>query len=379
MTGQGGNNGGVESGPLLTRIRNEIAHNGPLTIARYMDLCLGDPQFGYYRTRDPIGARGDFVTAPEISQMFGELIGLWCAHIWTTMGSPALVRLVELGPGRGTLMADLLRAAAAAPGFMDAADIHLVETSPVLRQCQADVLAPFGVRPTWHDRLEDVPPGPTVLVANEFFDALPIRQIERTSRGWHERLVGLGDNASDSGLAFGLSPDPLTGELPEAADMNSEQGTIVEYCAPAARISGLIAARLVRDDGAALIIDYGYRGPAAGDTFQALGRHRYVSVFEQPGTVDLTAHVDFSGLARPACALGAKAYGPMEQGRFLNFLGLDLRAQKLKSTATVKQANQIDSAVERLTAPQQMGQLFKVLAMTAPELPTPPPFGDPET
>ncbi len=386
MTGHSAGGGDVDESPLLARIRNEIREDGPITVARYMDICLGDPHFGYYRTRDPIGACGDFVTAPEISQMFGELVGLWCAHVWTTMGSPANFKLVELGPGRGTLMGDLLRASRAVPGFIDAANIHLVEISPVLRAQQAETLQPSGARPSWHDRLEDVPPGPTLLIANEFFDALPIRQIERTQGGWHERLIGLGavpgnadENTGTSGLAFGLSPDPLTGALPDAANVEVTPGTVVEFCAPAVHISSLVASRLARDNGAALVIDYGYRGPATGDTFQALGGHRYVSVLERPGNVDLTAHVDFSNLARPAAAAGARVYGPIEQGSFLDAVGIGLRARRLKANATAKQASDIDAAVERLTAPQQMGQLFKVLAMTAPGLPVPPPFGDPQT
>ncbi|MFL5098143.1 MAG: class I SAM-dependent methyltransferase, partial [Xanthobacteraceae bacterium] len=247
--------------PLEAEIGAIIAREGPISIARYMELCLGHPAHGYYATRDPFGARGDFVTAPEISQMFGELIGLWMLEIWNGMGRPAPCRLVELGPGRGTLMADLLRATRLLPDFKAAAAVHLVETSPALKRRQEAALASSGFTVEWHDRLEDVPQGPTLLVANEFFDALPVRQFLATERGWCERLVGV----EGERLIFGLRPEP---EL--ALGNPLRLGDVLEWPAAAVDVMSALAKRLSQNTGAALILDYGYWGPAFGDTLQAL-------------------------------------------------------------------------------------------------------------
>ncbi len=339
--------------PLAQSLREVIALEGPITVERYMSLCVRH----YYATRDPLGSAGDFTTAPEISQMFGELIGLWMLEVWNAMGRPAACRLVELGPGRGTLMADLLRATKLLPGFKAAASVHLVETSPSLRQRQQAMLAPLGFSVEWHDRLEDVPPGPTLLVANEFFDALPVRQFVATERGWCERLVGL----EGERLIFGLRPEPE-----QALGNPLRLGDVLECPAASVDLMGGLARRLARDTGAALIVDYGYWGPAFGDTLQAVKRHAPVDPLDEPGEADLTTHVDFQRLAHAASQQGVRVHGMVPQGGFLECLGLGARASALKSRATPAQADEIDKALERLTerGPKGMGELFKVLAVT---------------
>nr|WP_246717579.1 SAM-dependent methyltransferase [Microvirga flocculans] len=334
-------------------LREMIALEGPITVERYMSLCLAH----YYATRDPLGATGDFTTSPEISQMFGELIGLWMLEVWNGMGRPAPCRLVELGPGRGTLMADLLRATRLLPDFRAAASVHLVETSPALRQRQRAALASAGGPVEWHDRIEDVPPGPILLVANEFFDALPVRQFLATGRGWCERLVGL----EGERLIFGLRPEP------EAALGNPlRDGDVMEWPAASVDVMSALAGRIARDGGTALILDYGYWGPAFGDTLQALKRHRSVDPLEEPGEADLTTHVDFHRLAQAALACKARVHGIVTQGDFLQALGIAARAAALKARATPAQADDIDRALARLTerGATGMGELFKVLAVT---------------
>lgn len=338
--------------PLRDTLRETIALEGPITVERYMSLCLRH----YYATRDPLGSAGDFTTAPEISQMFGELIGLWMLEVWNGMGRPAC-RLVELGPGRGTLMADLLRATRLLPDFKGSATVHLVETSPALRAKQQTALASSGFSFHWHDRIEDVPSGPTLLVANEFFDALPVRQFVGTGRGWCERLVGL----EGEHLIFGLRPEPEA-----ALGRPLKPGDVLEWPGAAVDVMGGIARRLARDTGAALVLDYGYWGPAFGDTLQALKGHKPVDPLEEPGEADLTTHVDFHRLAQAAVSGNARAHGLSSQGDFLRALGIGTRASALKARATPAQAADIDRALERLTerGPTGMGDLFKVLAVT---------------
>ncbi len=354
---------------LRNRIRDMIALEGPITVERYMALCLQH----YYATRDPLGAAGDFTTAPEISQMFGEMIGLWMLEVWNAMGRPAPVRLIELGPGRGTLMADLLRAARLLPDFLSAVSVHLVETSPALQKRQQAALAPSGIRAQWHNCLEDVPPGPTLLVANEFFDALPIRQFVASDRGWCERLVGLEEDR----LIFGLRAEP-EGRLKKPLRI----GDILEWPASSVALTKGLAQRLARDSGAALIIDYGYWGPAFGDTLQALKHHAYVDPLAEPGEADLTTHVDFQRIAQAASEENARIHGMATQGDFLRTLGIETRAANLKQRVMLAQAADIDRALARLTetGPKGMGELFKVLALThdglesVPGLPVSPPL-----
>ena len=338
--------------PLEAEIRRSIETGGPIAVAGYMRLCLGHPQHGYYVTRDPLGVRGDFITAPEVSQMFGELIGAWAATVWRQMGSPA-VRLIELGPGRGTLMADALRAAKAMPEFAAALSVHLVETSPVLRGAQEAKLATAKCPVAWHAQIEEVPEGPCIAIANEFADALPVDQLVKDRDGWHMRMVGIVDDL----LAFVVSPDALPGQT----EIEAPRGAILEsrHDQPIA----VLAQRIARHGGAALVIDYGHVATGFGDTLQAVRGHQYADPLAGPGEADLTTQVDFAALARTARRAGAQARGPATQGDFLRRLGIEARATRLKQNATPQQAADIDAALARLTAPERMGELFKVLAI----------------
>jgi SAM-dependent MidA family methyltransferase len=343
---------------LVARLRD----NGPISIADYMDEVAGF----YYAHRDPFGAAGDFTTAPEISQVFGELIGLWCADLWTRLGAPDPVLLVELGPGRGTLMADALRAARRVPGFAAAARLHLVERSPRLRALQAERLAAHA--PQFHAAVVSLPAGPMLLIANEFFDALPIRQFERHGGAWHERRVAL---AADGGFVFQRDAQPDSrATFPAAAD-----GALKELCPAASAAAQAIAQRIARDGGAALVIDYGYYPSACGDTLQAVRDHKPHPVLDAPGSADITAHVDFAAVADAARAGGAAVYGPVTQGGFLKSLGIAAREAALLKSAMPAQQELIRSGVRRLIDPAEMGALFKVLALGQPGGPVPEGFG----
>ncbi len=358
----------------MTRLGAEIAaiiaDGGPIGVDRFMALALGHPVLGYYATRDPFGSAGDFITAPETSQMFGEMLGAWAAAVWAAMGEPGAVALVELGPGRGTLMADALRVAARVPGFAEALRIHLVETSPVLRDIQRGTLAGCGHDPIWHAGLDAVPDGPTILLANEFFDALPVRHYVRRARGWHERLVGLAGDA----LAFGLAPEPEPG-----LTLDAPEGAVIEVGLAGQGLAKVLAERLARQGGAALVLDYGYAVPAFAETLQAVRRHGFADPLLDPGEADLSAHVDFGGLARAARSQGAAVFGPVPQGDFLRRLGIAERAEALKRRASADQAAAVDAAFLRLveagtTERPGMGQSFKAFSIAAPSQPTPPGF-----
>jgi NADH dehydrogenase [ubiquinone] 1 alpha subcomplex assembly factor 7 len=362
-----------ELAPLESEIRRRIAVAGPMPVGEYMALCLADRQHGYYTTSDPLGARGDFITAPEISQMFGELIGLWMAAVWQQMGAPENVRIIELGPGRGTLLKDALRAANIVPAFRDAVVMHLVEINPVLEAQQERTLEHLSMPTFWHPALTDVPGGPAIIVANEFFDALPVNQVVKTEQGWHERQIEI-DSAG--GLAFTLAPAPIPHFerlLPPAVRRAPEQ-SIFEWRADTVAMD--IGRRIARDGGAALVIDYGHAESAVGDTLQAVGRHAFADPLTAPGTIDLTAHVDFQSLARAVEAMGPNAYGPIQQSAFLRRLGIETRANTLKANASRGTAGEIDAALERLigTSRSSMGALFKVMAFAPPKLGTPPGF-----
>ncbi len=357
--------GGVNA--LGEAILAMIDIDGPIDVERYMLLCLQHPRLGYYTTREGIGRAGDFVTAPEIDQMFGELIGLWAAQVWLDMGSPPALRLVELGPGRGTLMADALRATRIVPGFHAAVAVDLVETSPRLRAEQRSKLDGAGPPVTWHDAFADVPDGAAIVLANEFFDALPVRHYLRDADGWHERVVGRGD---DGRLRFGARREVV--EMPASL---GAPGEILEVAPIAARFMGEVAGRIARCGGALLACDYGHTVTGFGETLQALRAHAYADPLADPGEADLTAHVDFAALARAAVAAGAKAHGPVAQGVFLLRLGIAARARALKRNADARQADAIDAALARLTAPESsMATLFKVLALTRGDDPIPPGF-----
>lgn len=358
--------------PLAAEIRRRIALEGPMPVDRYMALCLAHPEHGYYPTRDPLGRGGDFTTAPEISQMFGEMLGVWAASVWAQMGRPAAFVLAELGPGRGTLMADLLRAGKAMGGFLDAAQVHLVEISPVLREAQRRTLAASGQALFWAADLDGIPDGvPLIAVANEFFDALPVRQLVHDGGHWRERMVGLGEGDA---LRFGLSSDPAPDITLPGMD-----GDLREFCPDGQRMARGFAQRLVRDGGALLAIDYGYAVSQPGDSLQALRRHAPLDPLACPGEADLTTHVDFEALAAAALAGGATVEPLLSQKTLLERLGVGVRAQALARAAPARQA-EIASALTRLTGTGegQMGTLFKALAIAAPGLVPLPAFDSPD-
>jgi NADH dehydrogenase [ubiquinone] 1 alpha subcomplex assembly factor 7 len=354
------------------RIARRIRAEGPLSLAAYMAMALHDPVEGYYARRQPIGAGGDFVTAPEISQVFGELIGLWCAEMWRRLGQPDPAILAELGPGRGVLMSDLLRAAATMPGFRRALRLHLVEASAVLRTEQQARLGRFD--PVWVPGVADLPDGPLLIVANEFLDALPIRQFVRGAVHWSERLVGLDD---EDRLVLVDGPESPAASLlvpPEQRD-GAARGAVVEICPAALALASSLGARLAHQPGAALFIDYGYFPRQHGPTLVALQRHRPVSILDAPGAADLSAHVDFAAFAEAGRAGGGEIHGPVPQRRFLAELGAGLRLAALRARATSAQRQALDSGVGRLLDPAAMGTLFKAIALVSPGLPPPPGFG----
>ena len=333
---------------FVAELRAEIAA-APVSVATYMARCNAH----YYATRDPFGRDGDFVTAPEISQVFGELIGAWLADQWRRAGSPTPSYVVELGPGRGTMMADMLRSIAAAKWQPE---IVLIEASPTLAAAQRRS-HPDAI--TVADLADVAGDAPVFIVANEFFDALPIRQIERGNRGWHERfVVSDGDQ-----IIHVFGSDDATPLVPHGL-VAAPVGSVLELSPVSAAIAAEIGARLRSQGGAALVVDYGHVGPVTGDTLQAVRRHAHADVFVDPGDVDLTAHVDFTALAIAAEGRGVRAWGPIEQGRFLRAIGIDARAEMLKQRATSAQAATIAAGVERLTHADAMGTLFKVMALT---------------
>lgn len=358
--------------PLAERMKALIASEGPLGLAEYFAMCLGDPEFGYYRTQEPFGRAGDFVTAPEISQLFGEMVGVFLVHAWQASGRPAAVRIAELGPGRGTMMADVLRVVEKlAPELAAAATVHLVETSERLKDIQHESLGARARRATWHDRMEAIPGGFLLLVANEFFDAIPIRQFVKTPDGFRERRVGIDANGR---LTFVVGPASLAeGELPPGA-REEPDGTVVEISPARTAIMGGIAARLRHQGGVALAIDYGHLVTGFGDTLQALRNHAFDDPLAHPGAADLTSHVDFADLATSARSAGASVVGAMTQGDFLLGLGILERAGVLGAGKDPSTQESIRVAVERLAAPGKgnMGELFKVLAVAGRPTGIPP-------
>lgn len=349
--------------PLADHLAARIRTEGPMSVAAYMAECLLHPTMGYYTTQTPFGSKGDFTTAPEISQMFGELIGLCLAQVWLDQGAPAPFTLAELGPGRGTLMADVLRATRGVAGFHAAARVVLVEASPRLRALQANALAPHDV--TWAEDSAALPEAPLFLIANEFFDALPIRQFVKDASGWRERLVGL---AGDD-LTFGLS-EPAPSPALDARFADDPPGTLVELCSQADTHIGEIARRIATHGGLALIVDYG-GWHSKGDTLQALKAHAFRPPLADPGQADLTAHVDFQALALAAGGLRAHY---TTQGAFLTALGIDVRAARLGQRLTGDALQNHNAAHHRLTDDTEMGSLFKVLGLTRPDAPPPPGF-----
>ena len=362
---------------LKDRIIGHITDNGPMNIAAYMSWCLLDPTQGYYPTRDPLGIDGDFITAPEISQMFGELLGLWLLQSWRNMGAPKTVQLVEYGPGRGVMMSDILRTAKLDKNFLAAINLSLIETSAALEAKQAERLAHAGVPVSWVGKLSDVPSGPTLIIGNEYLDCLPVRQFIMRDRfkgagGWHERLIDVHPQNPEK-LTFSIAPAPISKadqdllpqDLPDFKDddlleVNLGLGQIIDELAP----------RFKSHPCAALFIDYGPDETEFGDTFQALKKHEKVYPLDEPGMADLTARVDFAALAAHGSAAGLPIFGPAPQGAFLSRLGIEVRAVALSKSVPAGKAK-IARQLRRLTADAEMGTLFKALAIQSPGMPTP--------
>lgn len=347
---------------LAQRIARLIAAQGPISVAEFMTIALHDPLHGYYATRDPFGTAGDFITAPEVSQMFGELIGLWLAQAWLDQGKPARPRLVELGPGRGSLMADALRALKLVPELREQLDVVLVEMSPTLRRAQEETLKICGVPVTWAASFANIPQDrPLLLIANEFFDALPIRQYLKSGDAWHERMIVAG---ADGALGFALAPVPFPAAKVPADRHGAPDGGVYEAGEAGEAIVEQIAQAVAAQGGAALIVDYGYDTPGFGETLQAVKGHAFADLLREPGAGDLSAHVDFEALSRAVMRGGASVCGPVAQGHLLIELGIVGRAERLNAQV----------AMERLILPEQMGTLFKALAIVPNGAPSPPGF-----
>ena len=346
---------------LKDRIVRLIAASGPMSIADYMAVCLFDPEAGYYTTREPFGRTGDFITAPDVSQMFGELVAVWLTMRWREAGSPANAVIAEIGPGRGTMMADMTRIFCKLdPKMCACAQFALIEVSELLWQVQREALASSGLEFQWHRGLDDLPDGPLFLVGNELFDAVPIRQFVKTTTGWRERCVGIDDDGAlcfVAGLA-GIDPALLPADAADAPE-----GAIAEIAPAREALMETVCARIAASGGAALFFDYGHLTPATGDTLQALRGHAYDDVLAHPGEADLTSHVDFASLAAIAATHGLKTE-LTTQAQFLLGLGLLERAGQLGAEMDDAGRDEIRDAVERLAGPEQMGELFKVLAVT---------------
>lgn len=360
---------------LEDKLKHRIREAGPISVAEYMTICLLDPVQGYYPTRDPLGADGDFITSPEISQMFGEVLGLWCVQSWIDLGRPDTLHLIEYGPGRGIMMSDMLRAASLDPEFKSAVQVWLIEASAALEAVQGRTLGTAGVPVQWAKRLEDVPAGPSLIIGNEFLDCLPIQQLIcedpfAGKDGWVERRVGLDDKDR---LCFVKIDVPavgiLTDNLPEGAS-DARKNDLLETCPSTAQVIDSLAQRFAQSPGRALFIDYGPDETEFGDTLQALKRHEKVGVFSDPGNTDLTARVDFSAIGALAKAAGLTASAAVTQREFLSKLGLEMRAVALiRSKPDAKAV--IARQMHRLTDDAEMGELFKAICLSSPDLPAP--------
>jgi len=347
-------------------LKERIRTKGPLPVSEFMELVQMHPTHGYYRKSKPLGASGDFITAPEISQVFGELIGLWLAVMWEQLGRPQEVNLIELGPGRGTMMADMLRATRSIPNFFNTLSVHLVESNKHLRIEQKKALEKLETKISvqWHDTLNFIPPGPTLLVANEFFDALPIEQYVLCEGGWQLRYVDLSDTETFIFVEKKLkhfSVEPI----PESIRINSELGSVFEVCPEATSLAKSISKRLVSEGGAAIIIDYGHNKHSVGNTLQAVKQHEYCNVFDYPGECDLSSHVDFLALTEALNTSELTVHGPVFQGTFLKDLGILERTEQLAKSMSKEQALELRKSTRRLIASTQMGELFKVLTLNS--------------
>lgn len=356
---------------LEQQLKAYIAENGPISARAFIEACLYDPEHGYYRAGNPIGADGDFITAPEISQMFGEMIGIWCVMAWQAMGQPLPLQLIELGPGRGTLMSDVLRSLAKLHPRFETVSVHLVERSVNLRASQVATLDKYDIIKKWYNSLAEVPNAPSLIIANEFLDCLPIRQFIKLNKGWRERMVGLNE-AKDFCFISG-SPIP-EGMIIPSRFANAPDGSIFEHCPDFESVINDMQRIAANAPLASLFVDYGFEGPQLGETLQAVKGHKKVSPFTTPGDVDLTAHVDFTALGALAVARGFQSFGPRDQGAFLSQLGIGARAEILVENASEGQVEKIANDVVRLVAPEQMGSLFKAFAITSHGIKAPPPF-----
>lgn len=351
---------------LPEMIDMQIRTTGPMSVATYMGLCLTHPTKGYYKSDDPLGTAGDFVTAPEISQMFGELIGFFLVNLWQQMGSPKDFTLLELGPGRGTLMADILRVACRAEGFRDGLDLRLFETNPALIAQQHARLEAYGAK--WIDGFDKVGSGPLLVVANEFFDALPIRQFVRTEDGWHERMIG----TNNGRRVFGLNPTPIPASAMPDTLADAELNAVLEVGLASGEVMNRLATTVSTQGGAILAIDYGYARTQTGETLQGVRRHQYADVLDAPGEVDLSAHVDFEAIGTVAAKAGLTVQPLATQAQFLTRMGINERTSSLIA-ANPASANDLTAARDRLIGSDQMGTLFKAFCAASPGL-QPPGF-----
>jgi SAM-dependent MidA family methyltransferase len=354
--------------PLTDKIKAIILANGPISVTDYFSLCLADPDHGYYKTREPFGQSGDFITAPEISQLFGEMLGIFLVQAWQRHGEPAPVNIAEIGPGRGTMMADILRVVAKlSPTLYEAASVHLVETSERLQKVQQQTLIAHKFKISWHDSFDTLPDGFLLLAANELFDAIPIRQFVKTAQGFRERLVGLdagGDLAFAAGVA-GIDPDLLP-----ASAQTAPLGTVFEIAPARDAVMAALGERIRTHGGTAVIIDYGHMATGLGDTLQAVRDHQFDPPLAHPGLADITSHVDFEQLARRAVAEGLQINGLTYQGDFLVALGLAERAAALGREKSAETQENIRADAERLAGAGEgkMGELFKVLVVSSPNV-----------
>lgn len=363
--------------PLGRKIAELVRATGPMSLADYMNYCLSDPDHGYYANRRAIGAHGDFITAPEVSQMYGELIGIWCAAVWHALGSPPKFVLAEAGPGKGTLMADLLRAATSVPGFVEAVTVNMIETSPIMMAEQRKAIG-HSLETSWIASLEELSEGPLIVVANEFLDALPFRQFIKTEKGWCERCIALNEKDALHWVAANLLPDLSL--LPQEAEAQ-QKGAVFEYAPAREAWIQRLSEQIAHEGGAALLIDYGHAKSGFGDTFQAVRGHIHTDPLAEPGLADLTSHVDFEAICKAAHKEGVSVSPLTTQGEFLLAMGLAERADQLGAGKTEAEQDQIRKEAERLALPSDMGTLFKVLALGSNPLPAAlsalPPFAAP--
>ncbi|MEM7619231.1 MAG: SAM-dependent methyltransferase [Pseudomonadota bacterium] len=361
--------------PLEQKLIERILADGPISVADFMQASLTDKTHGYYTSKQPIGSDGDFITAPEISQIFGELIGLWAGDVWHNMGSPKPIILCELGPGKGTLMQDALRALKHVPEFLDHVHIHLVESNPYLRDLQRTKLEDIHLSIEWHECLSDLPEGPVIVIANEFLDALPVQQFQRKEPHWYERMVGVRQSAGAQYFEFIINNEPAqTLDLSHPDIEHAEERAILEIRPFEKTLLTELSRRSKNAHTCLLMIDYGHEDDGFGDTLQAVKSHHFSDPLKHIGLSDLTTHVNFARLKAQSLQLGLSCFGPMSQGAFLMQLGANLRLQQLLKAATPEQRNELVSGVSRLVSPDKMGVLFKVMVVCCAQLAKPAPF-----